>query len=342
MVPPVPTVPPVSTVAATGSFAQSPEACYPVLMALRTVIFNVFSLSTAVGALVGLAILFLLFRGRGFLLLFLFILFLSLDYCFGIILFATSEAAPSTGFPDLVLFSVRERTLMAVKFLLLLGGFVTGPLAVHALLRTTIRPAVLSALAAGGAAVYGLSIWQLLLTGTSLALHPSFLILPVFSVYALYLYCFFVLLKHRSIPLGRIAGQARKTAIIGLACIIPVMALEDLYLVFSAGPPRVIADPLAFLFLTGATVLFVMLFLVQRGRHSGQPEDLEAFAERYDLSEREREVAALLVAGLRYKEIADRLCISLDTVKTHASHIYRKTSSSGRVELRFRLGARPS
>jgi DNA-binding CsgD family transcriptional regulator len=157
----------------------------------------------------------------------------------------------------------------------------------------------------------------------------------------MYLYCFFFLLKQRNKPLGRIAGRARKTALVGLACIIPAMALEDLYLTMSESPPQVITDPLAFLFLTGGTVAFVMLFLVQQGRRSGEREDFEAFATHYDLSEREREVAALMVGGLRYKEIADKLCISLDTVKTHASHIYRKTSSGGRIELRHRIRVRP-
>jgi DNA-binding NarL/FixJ family response regulator len=50
------------------------------------------------------------------------------------------------------------------------------------------------------------------------------------------------------------------------------------------------------------------------------------------LTEREREILAYAAAGRGNKEIADRLCLSLDTVKTHLHHIYQKLGVTGRVE----------
>ena len=50
------------------------------------------------------------------------------------------------------------------------------------------------------------------------------------------------------------------------------------------------------------------------------------------LSEREREILACAGAGRSNKEIADQLCVSVDTVKTHLHHIYQKLSVDGRVE----------
>lgn len=50
------------------------------------------------------------------------------------------------------------------------------------------------------------------------------------------------------------------------------------------------------------------------------------------LTEREREILACAAAGEGNKAIADRLCVSLDTVKTHLHHIYRKLGVAGRVE----------
>jgi len=44
----------------------------------------------------------------------------------------------------------------------------------------------------------------------------------------------------------------------------------------------------------------------------------------WNLSERELEVLRNLVEGLSYKQIADRLCVSIDTVRTHLRHVYRK------------------
>ena len=51
-----------------------------------------------------------------------------------------------------------------------------------------------------------------------------------------------------------------------------------------------------------------------------------------DLTERERELLRLLSTGLRNKEIADRLYISLDTVKKHVNNIYRKLHVQSRAE----------
>jgi DNA-binding NarL/FixJ family response regulator len=50
------------------------------------------------------------------------------------------------------------------------------------------------------------------------------------------------------------------------------------------------------------------------------------------LTDREREILACAAAGRSNKEIADHLCVSVDTVKTHLHHIYRKLSVDGRVE----------
>jgi DNA-binding NarL/FixJ family response regulator len=47
-------------------------------------------------------------------------------------------------------------------------------------------------------------------------------------------------------------------------------------------------------------------------------------AEFIDLSEREKEILALLVKGKSYKAIAAACFISIDTVSTHVRHIYEK------------------
>ncbi len=50
------------------------------------------------------------------------------------------------------------------------------------------------------------------------------------------------------------------------------------------------------------------------------------------LTDREREILACAAAGRSNKEIADQLCVSLDTVKTHLHHAYQKLKVNGRVE----------
>jgi DNA-binding NarL/FixJ family response regulator len=51
-----------------------------------------------------------------------------------------------------------------------------------------------------------------------------------------------------------------------------------------------------------------------------------------NLSPREREILDLLVTGCFFKEIADRLGIGGETVRTHVNHIYRKLHVRSRTE----------
>jgi len=51
------------------------------------------------------------------------------------------------------------------------------------------------------------------------------------------------------------------------------------------------------------------------------------------LTPREIEIVRMLAAGLRNKEIADKLSISEGTVKIHLHHIYEKLHLNGRLEL---------
>jgi NarL family two-component system response regulator LiaR len=52
----------------------------------------------------------------------------------------------------------------------------------------------------------------------------------------------------------------------------------------------------------------------------------------YDLSDRELEVLALMVKGLNNTEIAERLVVSLSTIKHHVSHILSKLDATNRSE----------
>lgn len=50
------------------------------------------------------------------------------------------------------------------------------------------------------------------------------------------------------------------------------------------------------------------------------------------LTAREEEILALLSEGYRYREIAEKLFISMDTVRTHIRHIYEKMQVRSRTE----------
>jgi len=72
---------------------------------------------------------------------------------------------------------------------------------------------------------------------------------------------------------------------------------------------------------------------VRQGKGSEDIGPDAALLERHGVSDREREVLALLAEGLTYREMADRLCLSLATIKSHVSHLYEKTGTRNKVEL---------
>ena len=51
-----------------------------------------------------------------------------------------------------------------------------------------------------------------------------------------------------------------------------------------------------------------------------------------NLSPREIEILPLLSDGFRYKEIADKLNISVETIRTHVRNIYQKLEVGSRTE----------
>jgi DNA-binding NarL/FixJ family response regulator len=55
--------------------------------------------------------------------------------------------------------------------------------------------------------------------------------------------------------------------------------------------------------------------------------------KKIDLSKKEKEIVSLICHGCRNKEIAQRLDISEQTVKSHCNRIYKKVGVSDRLQL---------
>jgi DNA-binding CsgD family transcriptional regulator len=62
-------------------------------------------------------------------------------------------------------------------------------------------------------------------------------------------------------------------------------------------------------------------------------------ASEYQLSETERRIVELVVAGRRNSEVAAELSLSPNTVAWNLSKVYRKLGVSSRTELAARVGA---
>lgn len=60
---------------------------------------------------------------------------------------------------------------------------------------------------------------------------------------------------------------------------------------------------------------------------------IDSFCESFNISKREKDILIMLLNGKNNREICAKLCISINTIKTHISNIYQKTGVNNRVEL---------
>lgn len=77
------------------------------------------------------------------------------------------------------------------------------------------------------------------------------------------------------------------------------------------------------------SIAYKILQMVKQG---DKRKEQIASSEIYNLSEREKEILQLLSAGFEYKEIAQHLFISPNTVKKHAINIYEKLHVNGKAQ----------
>jgi DNA-binding NarL/FixJ family response regulator len=68
----------------------------------------------------------------------------------------------------------------------------------------------------------------------------------------------------------------------------------------------------------------------------------ETAAEIEQLTARENEILTYLASGSLYKEIAEKMNISLDTVRTHLKHIYAKLQVHSRQEAMLKFLGQPA
>lgn len=85
----------------------------------------------------------------------------------------------------------------------------------------------------------------------------------------------------------------------------------------------------------------ILMILTEIGEFTHKPMKDKSHPQKamaaFGLTNREQEVALHLLKGLTYQEVADQLCISIQTVKTHANRIYTKTETKNKLDLLNKL-----
>ena len=187
----------------------------------------------------------------------------------------------------------------------------------------------------GRVLLFILTVAEIIFFVTSFSLPMLSLIVSVLiMVFSLYLWAYLFCIR----TANNLSNRIRLTGLIGYSLIIPWMVLERMLPRTRQIHP---ADAVSFLFLTIAALIFSIRYMVNRSSPSGSAEDVSAtpleVQLRFGLTDRETEVMELLAESCSYKEIASCLGISMATVKTHVSRVYKKTGVSGRSELKYRF-----
>jgi DNA-binding CsgD family transcriptional regulator len=108
---------------------------------------------------------------------------------------------------------------------------------------------------------------------------------------------------------------------------IPLVIKEEEY------GPRFLIHPLFYCTLSIVCTIYIVRYYFKEYNVTVNDLPFDNFIRKYDISEREKEVVNLLINGRSNREIADKLFISVNTVKTHIKNIYEKLEIKSRYEL---------
>ncbi len=303
-------------------------------MPLGILLLNVVSVSTSLGALVALAVLYAHLRSRGVLLLAAAVLCLTVDYALGLVIFASPESPLWLGFHGIPVAGKTDALLLGLKGICQVGVLLTAPLAVLSLFGR--KPSSALRWAGAGLALAALATSFCFLAGLFPRAWDVLAAVLAVPGYTAYVACFVILARYRSAARPGLSRGIVRATLFAFSFCVPVLLANDVLAFTGIGVFLLPTDALGFLVLSGGA-LVCSLFVLLGGRRRPAPVDIDAFCAEHDLSVREREVLLVLADGLRYKQIAEKLCISLDTVKSHVSRIYRKTAAADRTDLLYRI-----
>ncbi|RIW18523.1 DNA-binding response regulator [Algoriphagus lacus] len=68
-------------------------------------------------------------------------------------------------------------------------------------------------------------------------------------------------------------------------------------------------------------------------QQADQTPFFDAFREKYRLSRREAQILKMISDGMLNKDIAEKLCLSIQTIETHRKNIHQKLQVTSRIDL---------
>lgn len=131
------------------------------------------------------------------------------------------------------------------------------------------------------------------------------------------------------------SGRKKNTGLVFMGIYLVLFVLLLILDIYGETGGKLFFFPLFYLFIGGFITFIGIKFLDINIEAKFLKES--KFISNYNLTNREAEISRLVADGHTYKKIGELLYISVNTVKTHVKHIYEKTETSNKIELRKKL-----
>lgn len=140
-------------------------------------------------------------------------------------------------------------------------------------------------------------------------------------------YAAFQLIRYRKNIIRPLKGYSIVLAFVTLL-FAPLILIND-FLALSGQ----LFSPLLFLITNILGVIYFLKYSPVFAAQFQQPVTSELFYRRFQITRREQEIIEELLQGTSYKEMTEKLFISINTVKKHVNNIYKKVGVKNKIEL---------
>lgn len=166
--------------------------------------------------------------------------------------------------------------------------------------------------------------------------HYLFKLIVRASIIAVIVYELFVGLKNYKHIINKNLKHAVKYFLLITIIFLPFIVLESykpyIQLIRNMDILKIIALPLYFLTINALNIIFVLNYFNTPSFISNN-KLTDYFKQKYNITEKQSEIIELILEGVTYKQIAEKLFISPKTVDNHIQSIYKKLNVNSKMQL---------
>lgn len=156
------------------------------------------------------------------------------------------------------------------------------------------------------------------------------------SIVAVIVYELYIGLKNYKLVVNKDLKQAIKSFILITIIFLPFLMIESykpyIQLIKNIELLKMVSLPSYFLTINIFNLIFVLKYFNAPPFISNN-KLTDYFKQKYDITEKQSEIIELIIEGVTYKQISEKLFISPKTVDNHIQNIYKKLNINSKMQL---------